>query len=127
MGESQCPHCGHIVTGFEDQDFAAKQREWDTITRALDEAVAREAVMREAMAQITCICGSGTREHEDEYRTDVDHAYAVAAHALATPSPRAEALMRVVEAAVEYVHDTRDATFDALEDHVRAYQEGSND
>lgn len=28
---------------------------------------------------------------------------------------------------IEYVHDTRDATFDALEDHVRAYQEGSND
>lgn len=21
MGESQCPHCGHIVTGFEQQEF----------------------------------------------------------------------------------------------------------
>ena len=21
MGEHQCPHCGHITTGFEDQDF----------------------------------------------------------------------------------------------------------
>lgn len=21
MGESQCPTCGHVITGFEDQDF----------------------------------------------------------------------------------------------------------
>ena len=25
MGEDQCPRCGHITTGFEQQDFAAKQ------------------------------------------------------------------------------------------------------
>lgn len=23
MGEHQCPHCGHITTGFEEQEFHA--------------------------------------------------------------------------------------------------------
>lgn len=25
MGEHQCPHCGHITTGFEEQEFRAAQ------------------------------------------------------------------------------------------------------
>lgn len=27
MGESQCPTCGHIVTGFEQQDFVCRKHE----------------------------------------------------------------------------------------------------
>lgn len=26
MVESQCPHCGHIVTGFEQRDWEARQQ-----------------------------------------------------------------------------------------------------
>lgn len=27
MGESQCPHCGHVVTGFEQEAFEARKAE----------------------------------------------------------------------------------------------------
>jgi len=27
MGEHQCPHCGHITTGFEQQEWEATRRE----------------------------------------------------------------------------------------------------
>ena len=81
-----------------------------TLTRERDEAAAREAVMRDA----ACKCWPTSSHHEPGCPV-LDDDF----------SPRAEALLRVVGAAIEYVHDTRDATFDALEDHVRAYQEGS--
>lgn len=34
MGEHQCPHCGHITTGFEQAEFEAK--------KAIDDAEAAE-------------------------------------------------------------------------------------
>lgn len=31
MGEHQCPVCGHITTGFEQQEFEAKQHELECL------------------------------------------------------------------------------------------------
>lgn len=48
MGESQCDVCGHIVTGFEDREFAIKQRLLDEMAElaklAADRCVSSEAI-----------------------------------------------------------------------------------
>ena len=105
-----------------------------TLTRERDEAVAREAVMREALSSITRICASRTHETDDPYEGQVNAAYDAAAAALANPSSRVTALMRVVEAAQKYCDESMDNenvndSFDDLYDAcaaLRAYQEGSN-
>lgn len=48
MGESQCTLCGHIVTGFEDQEFVIKQRRLDEMSElaklAADRRVSSEGI-----------------------------------------------------------------------------------
>ena len=98
---------------------AAEARDCATITRERDEAVAREAVMREA----ACKCWPTSSHHEPGCPVLEDDF-----------SPRAEALLRVVEAARKYCDESMDNenvndSFDDLYDAcaaLRAYQEGSS-
>ena len=46
MGEHQCPHCGHITTGFEQQEFEiakkasdAKEAEISRLREAVEDAI----------------------------------------------------------------------------------------
>ena len=36
MGESQCPHCGHVVSGFEQVEFEVKQDELTQLRAAIE-------------------------------------------------------------------------------------------
>ena len=52
MGESQCPMCGHAVSGFETQEFEARQDE-DASLRAENERL--RAALNEAQ-RLLSVC-----------------------------------------------------------------------
>ena len=39
MGESRCHHCGHIVTDFEQQEFALRQTDMARLRNAIEDAI----------------------------------------------------------------------------------------
>lgn len=124
---SHCPMCGGDCAWAHgdicEGKAAALRTEIATLKRALDEAEAREAVLREALEQVIpisvdCVC----KECRSIRQKGWD--------ALDSPSPRAEALMRVVEAAQAIKKNCFNWIIDEpegerLEDALRAYQEGS--
>lgn len=63
MNQSQCTDCGHIVTGFEQQDFelrasilAAKDTEIARLTAELAAAREREVALVAALSDLTRCC-----------------------------------------------------------------------
>lgn len=50
MGEHQCPVCGHIVTGFEQQDFDARVAEHNALH---EELVAQRVYLAAANAMVS--------------------------------------------------------------------------
>lgn len=52
MGESQCPLCGHIVTGFEQQDFEVKRDEHAALHARIAELEAEVARLKSLVGEM---------------------------------------------------------------------------
>ena len=65
MGKSQCAHCGHIVTGFEDIEFHAAEHRRDAAKARVASAL---AFLAEAI--------KGGRPWSDECQRECDAALA---------------------------------------------------
>ena len=54
MGEHQCHFCGHITTGFEEQEFHARQHELDTLKATI-------ATLEQQLAEVRADREEGVR------------------------------------------------------------------
>lgn len=60
MGEHQCPHCGHITTGFEDQDFKLMRE----AEEAKDAEIARLRAVLQKIASLDLTKGAAANAAE---------------------------------------------------------------
>lgn len=103
MIQSQCTHCGHVVTGFEQQQFEADQALLQQLQRELAAARAQGVLLREALEPFANFADVEARAIAEDSPImlelkDCGGIFGNAKRALSAPSQAASAMVECVEA-----------------------------